>query len=136
MVYSEEEKHLRRLEYKAYLKSGAWKAIRGAAIFRAGEKCEWCAGTDLLQVHHKTYPQAFGTETPEMLQVLCDPCHAEAHGRPYIIHKLSRERWNERRKRLAEKRKVEREAKRAKRKARSEYWKAKMAPTRSLKDRF
>jgi hypothetical protein len=133
---SEQEKHLRRLEYKAYLKSDAWKAIRGAAIFRAGGKCEWCAGTDLLQVHHKKYPQAFGTETPEMLQVLCDPCHAEAHGRPYIIHKLSRERRTERRKRLAQKATAERDAKRSKRKARGEFWKAKTAPTPPLKDRY
>lgn len=133
---SEIEKAQRRREYKAYLKSDIWKAVRGAAIYRAGGVCEWCKGTDLLQVHHKEYPKALGTETPEMLQVLCDPCHAEAHGRPYIIHKLSRERRAERKQRLrAIKAEASAVAKR-KRQARAEYWKAKMQPTPSLKDRF
>ncbi len=135
--YSDAEKAQRRAEYKRYLKGRIWQAIRGAAIYRAGGKCEWCTGTDLLQVHHIQYPRVFGTETPEMLRVLCDPCHAEQHGRPYLIHKLSRERRKARRERITEKLRPEREAKKARRKARGAYWKAKMNPpeTPSLKDR-
>lgn len=137
---SEAEKADRRAEYKRYLKGRIWKAIRGAAICRAGGVCERCKGTDLLQVHHKRYPKAFGGETPEMLEVLCDPCHAEAHGRPYLIHKLDRERRKARQQRLRdqkrERREAERAVKQAKRKQRAEYWKAKTAPTPSLKERF
>ena len=134
--YSEQEKAERRAEYRRYLKSRTWAAIRGAAIYRAGGKCEHCQGTEDLHVHHKRYPRAFGAETPDMLQVLCDPCHAEEHGRPYIIHKLSREKRKARKVRLLEIRAKAREAKTAKRKARAEFWKAKLAPTPPLKDRF
>lgn len=129
-----EEKAQRRRDYKAYLKSDIWKAVRGAAIYRAGGVCEWCKGTDLLQVHHKKYPQAFGTETPEMLQVLCDPCHAEAHGRPYIIHKMSREKRAARKTRLRAIKAEAIAAKKRKRQAHSAPYK--MADTRPLKDRF
>ena len=132
--YSEAEKAQRRREYKAYLKSDIWKAVRGAAIYRAGGVCEWCKGTDLLQVHHKTYPQALGTETPDMLQVLCDPCHAEAHGRPYIIHQLSREKRVARKSRLRTIKAEASAAKKRKRQTRSAPYT--ITDTRPLKDRF
>lgn len=97
---SEQAKAERRADYRRFLKSNIWKAIRGAAIYRAGGQCEWCKGTEYLHVHHKKYPRVFGTETPEMLQVLCDPCHAEQHGKSYIIHKLDKQRRAERKQRI------------------------------------
>lgn len=131
----------RRAEYRRYLKSRIWKAIRGAAIYRAGGVCEWCKGTDLLQVHHKSYPREFGTETPDMLQVLCDPCHAERHGQPYLIHKLDREKRKARRVRLKEIKRAKWDAGaplRAAKKAQRARQKARYnpEPTPSLKDRF
>lgn len=136
--YSDEEKAERRADYKRYLKSTMWKAIRGTALLRANFACERCKGTDILQVHHLKYPQVFGTETPEMLQVLCDPCHAEAHGQPYIIHKLDRAKRAARRQRLRDQKRELREAaqavKKAKRAARAKRWNP--DKTLPLKDRF
>lgn len=133
-----EERTARREEYGRYLKGRIWKAIRQAAIYRAGGQCEWCKGTEMLHVHHKQYPKAFGTETPEMLQVLCDQCHAEAHSRPYLIHKAAREKRLARRERLKsierEAKEKEQAAKKAKRTRRRAMYV--LAPTPSLKDRF
>ena len=89
--------------YKAFISSGIWKAIRGAAIHRAGNLCEWCkcSGDDyLLHVHHKTYARFGGQEEPSDLQVLCDGCHAEAHGKPYLLCKTTRKERKERRARV------------------------------------
>lgn len=139
MMRTQAEKDQRRREYRAYLKSPVWKAVRQAAIYRAGGVCEWCKGADLLQVHHVRYPEVFGREEPEDLKVLCDPCHAEAHGRPYIIHKLARAKLKARKRRLWEAGREEREAarakKRAERKRRSARFKPR-EPTPPLKDRF
>jgi hypothetical protein len=114
---SEEEKAERRAEYRRYLKGRIWQAIRGAALYRAGHKCEWCQGTERLQVHHKKYPDVLGTETPEMLQVLCDPCHAERHGQPYLVTKQDATQRAERGARLREYRSEEKQAVRGLRKA-------------------
>ena len=128
----------RQTEYRRYLKGRIWKAIRGAAIFRAGGKCARCDGTADLHVHHLTYPAVFGAETPEMLQVLCDPCHAEAHGKASLTHKLDKQRRSERAKRLKGKAKAGRDQKRILTKARRARRSAPyiLAPTPSLKDRF
>lgn len=113
--------------YRAFMASGIWKAIRGAAIHRAGNACEWCkcSGDDfLLHVHHKTYDRFGGREESQDLQVLCDGCHAEAHGRPYLLCKTTKKEQAERRKRAkANKPKTQAElAKEAKRARKRAHW--------------
>lgn len=133
--------------------SGIWKAIRGAAIHRAGNVCEWCkcSGDDfLLHVHHKTYARFGGREEPQDLQVLCDGCHAEAHGRPYLLCKTTPKERAERRKRVkANKPKTQaelaKEAKRARKRARQAEYRKRRAEREanlagwvgvSIKDRY
>ncbi len=71
-------------EYKAHLRSPEWRAIRRAALERAGFRCEFCnrakAPGRPLQVHHRTY-ERLGHELPGDLTVLCGGrggCHAAA----------------------------------------------------------
>lgn len=135
MKRTEEEKAERRADYKRYLKSRIWAAIRGAAIHRAGGKCEHCRGTEQLHVHHAKYPQVFGTETPEMLRVLCDACHAEEHGRPYILIRQTKQQRKARGERFRAIKREKGAAKRAARKARSARFRP-TEPTPPLKDRY
>lgn len=78
----------RRARYAKYMQSAEWKAIRMAAIERAGRQCEYtkmdgnseivrCPVRNRLTVHHRTYARFGGSELPEDLQVLCKPHHEE-----------------------------------------------------------
>ena len=133
--WTEAEKDERKAEYHRYLASRLWQAIRGAAIHRAGGVCEWCRGSDRLQVHHLKYPRVFGTETPEMLKVLCDLCHGEAHGRPYILCRPSRVERKARHLRLKG---IAREKREARKKLRAIAKRKYLPPppSASFKDRF
>lgn len=76
-------------EYKAFMLSPEWKAIRKAALQRAGFRCEEltptripgtisvtrCPMTTTLTVHHKSYARFGGRELPKDLQVLCRAHH-------------------------------------------------------------
>ena len=42
-------------EYKEYLNSDHWKAIRLKALDRAGYRCQLCSSKQHLNVHHNTY---------------------------------------------------------------------------------
>jgi len=64
-----------RAEYAEYLQSDHWKAMREAALERAGRKCQTCAATHRLEVHHNTYAR-IGCEDMTDLVVLCRECHA------------------------------------------------------------
>lgn len=87
-----------RRKYLAFLRSAAWKVLRGAALESAGHRCTWCQRTEvLLHVHHLTYARFGGGELPTDLQVLCDGCHAEAHGKPYLLCKTTKVERKERR---------------------------------------
>lgn len=72
-----------RVDYREYLKSPYWKAIRRRALIAAGHRCQICHKTDKLEVHHVTY-ERLGHERPEDLLALCGRCHAEQHDLPYI----------------------------------------------------
>jgi 5-methylcytosine-specific restriction endonuclease McrA len=61
-------------EYRTYLKSGLWQVRRLSALDRAGHRCQVCAGTKRLQVHHVTYKN-LGREKDNDLTVLCWECH-------------------------------------------------------------
>jgi hypothetical protein len=83
----------RRAEYRKYLASPQWKALREKALERAGGQCEFapsftgrdmvyfdytlrCPETAQLSVHHLSYPRGpLGTESLDTLQVLCRRHH-------------------------------------------------------------
>lgn len=68
--------------YADYLQSDHWKQTRGKALKRAGYKCQLCAETNGLQVHHNDYTR-LGGELQTDLVVLCSECHKTHHGIEY-----------------------------------------------------
>jgi 5-methylcytosine-specific restriction endonuclease McrA len=66
--------------YAGYLRSPYWRAVRRRALVAAGYRCQRCPAVRDLQVHHLTY-ERLGCEQPADVEVLCDSCHAAAHGR-------------------------------------------------------
>jgi len=69
------------LSYRAYLFTPEWKAIRKQVIARDGGKCQACARTQRLNVHHLTYAHIFEEAGHlEDLVTLCRTCHEDAHG--------------------------------------------------------
>lgn len=71
---------LRMMPYRRYLQSGHWKSVRGAALVRAGWRCERCSSQILLEVHHRTYKRR-GHEHESDLIALCATCHGRFHKR-------------------------------------------------------
>ena len=69
---------LRRLPYRAYLRTSHWFRVRTLALDRSGRQCALCPSTMRLEVHHKTYVRR-GFEAPEDVVVLCDSCHTRHH---------------------------------------------------------
>lgn len=67
-----------RFNLDAYYRSEAWKKKAGEAKERVG-KCQLCASTTRLEVHHNTYDRV-GKEGPYDLVVLCHECHRKYHG--------------------------------------------------------
>jgi hypothetical protein len=70
---------MRYLNYAAFLLSAEWRAMRLAAIHRAGGRCLVCNSSERLEVHHRTYERVGGGELPDDLVVLCDWCHGLFH---------------------------------------------------------
>jgi 5-methylcytosine-specific restriction endonuclease McrA len=75
--------HRRRAEYKRYMRSDTWHAIRDVKLSIAAYECEQCGARDRLDVHHLTYDRFGGDERMTDLRVLCRPCHETAHGRKF-----------------------------------------------------
>lgn len=73
---------LMQLEYKAFLSTYYWKAIRLYMIFNNGGHCTYCSSENFLEVHHKSYDH-HGIELffLDELIVLCSSCHAHEHGK-------------------------------------------------------
>jgi hypothetical protein len=69
-----------RVDYAAYLRTDAWRAVRDEAIARAGGRCAICNADGPLQGHHRTY-ENLGYERPGDVIALCRPCHRRHHGR-------------------------------------------------------
>jgi len=65
--------------YAEYLQTYHWQAIRLKALKRAGHKCQVCAATNRLEVHHNDYAR-LGGELMTDLVVLCADCHKLFHG--------------------------------------------------------
>lgn len=72
-------KEERRIRYKEYILSDAWRAKRRQVIARAGGVCERCKKAPVQEVHHLTYDR-FGAELLTDLAGLCQPCHRSEHG--------------------------------------------------------
>ena len=72
----------RKVSYRAYIKSPAWKRKAGAATKRAGYRCQVCnrgkQDGARLDAHHRTY-ERLGNERREDITVLCDDCHRTFH---------------------------------------------------------
>lgn len=60
-----------------------WKRFRDRCIARAGNVCERCDATGILQVHHPEYVDGkLPWDYPiEFCEVICRRCHAEVHGK-------------------------------------------------------
>lgn len=72
--------HKAKEEYRRYLQSAHWRERRLVELERTGHRCEHCAATKELHVHHLTYEHK-GNERPGELLVLCKPCHEHVHKR-------------------------------------------------------
>jgi hypothetical protein len=72
---------LMQLDYKNFLKTYYWKAIRLYMIHKTGDHCTYCHNEKNLNVHHKSYDH-HGVELffIDDLIVLCESCHAKEHG--------------------------------------------------------
>lgn len=66
--------------YRTYLGTVQWEAQRDLALQRDDYRCQNCASSERLVVHHRTYAH-LGDEWPEDLVVLCWSCHEWEHQR-------------------------------------------------------
>lgn len=69
-----------RTKYSQYLSSPEWRAKRKLVLERDNYKCQRCAATRRLQVHHLTYERIFKERLDDLL-TLCQPCHRRLHDR-------------------------------------------------------
>jgi len=65
----------RQRAYQEYLRTETWKRLRRETLERDGRRCRLCNATGNLQVHHRYYPEDWGTETADALTTVCDRCH-------------------------------------------------------------
>jgi hypothetical protein len=76
-------------EYReVYLRSEHWRAMRLWALERAENRCQVCAASAALDVHHRTYERV-GAERPADLTVLCRRCHELFHQREATVARIS-----------------------------------------------
>jgi 5-methylcytosine-specific restriction endonuclease McrA len=71
-------KQLNKMSLTEYLKTREWRVKRNRALIRAGNRCQVCASTYQLDVHHRTY-ERLGNELLSDLMVLCRRCHQHYH---------------------------------------------------------
>ena len=76
------------MTYDEYMRSTQWKSLRYHALFKARFTCQGCGAynqpDNVLKVHHKRYPARYEDDSLDNLCVLCDKCHAKAHGLPHF----------------------------------------------------
>jgi hypothetical protein len=61
-----------------YYASSGWAKRREVYFARYGRRCEACASTDQIDVHHSHYRNLY-EEGDEDLVAMCRSCHAECH---------------------------------------------------------
>jgi len=69
------------MDYAAYISSEKWQIRRKRALVLAANKCQVCASTMQLKVHHNEYDR-LGNEADSDLVVLCARCH-------HLLHKAT-----------------------------------------------
>lgn len=69
----------KKVAYREYLNSKAWRDKRKIVLARDGMKCRDCGCTDGLQVHHMWYSRTREEEVPSQLITLCRSCHEKRH---------------------------------------------------------
>jgi len=67
------------MNYRDYLQSPEWKALRKKAIDRDNGKCIFC-NRAFREVHHVKYPKRFPQDHIDNLLVVCEKCHRRLHG--------------------------------------------------------
>jgi len=85
------------MNYRDYLNSPEWNALRKKAYKRANGKCEMC-GAPACSVHHVKYPKQYAEDSLQNLVVLCEKCHRLSHGIrkiPYVYcaGKIAKNDW-------------------------------------------
>ncbi len=66
-------------EYRAYLQSPEWRALRVQVFDRCEGICEVCEDSPAMEVHHLTYARIGKEELRDLLGV-CELCHELIHG--------------------------------------------------------
>ena len=69
-----------QMTYEEYLQSDEWREKRERALELAGHRCRGCGSPFCLEVYHKTH-ESIGREWIHELEVLCEDCREERHGR-------------------------------------------------------
>jgi 5-methylcytosine-specific restriction endonuclease McrA len=69
---------LRKMTYAEYRRTPEWKARRNRVLIRAGNRCELCNTSGLIDVHHRTYDR-YADELLNDLIALCRSCHQRFH---------------------------------------------------------
>ncbi len=69
---------LRKMTYAEYRRTPEWKARRNRVLIRAGNRCELCNTSGLIDVHHRTYDR-YADELLNDLIALCRSCHLRFH---------------------------------------------------------
>lgn len=67
------------MPHDEYLTTKHWRTRRLVALDRAEHRCQFCGGTDRLEVHHNSYDNKWNERDADLL-VLCHACHARHHG--------------------------------------------------------
>jgi len=57
----------------------SYRKLRTDVLERDGWHCQYCGGSDRLQVHHMCSRSLFGDDTNENLITLCADCHSDIH---------------------------------------------------------
>ena len=75
------ERRKRKEYYNRLLEDKRWKEFRLKVLSERGNKCEFCGGTDVLQIHHTFYirgkmPWEYDIKD---MRVLCRTCHQKIH---------------------------------------------------------
>ena len=75
------ERRKRKEYYNRLLEDKRWKEFRLKVLSERGNKCEFCGGTDVLQIHHTFYirgkmPWEYDIND---MRLLCRTCHQKIH---------------------------------------------------------
>jgi 5-methylcytosine-specific restriction endonuclease McrA len=57
----------------------SYRKLRTEVLKRDGWKCQYCGGSDRLQVHHMRSRSLLGNDIEENLITLCADCHSDIH---------------------------------------------------------